>query len=404
MILKKIYLILIGLIALSSFTVFKNNQTINVCKLITTKSQFEAGQTIVLKFNNPNTQTQLYCSNSYGSTLINPTISKDILNYKIPTNFCSKKGVLNWTLVYGKKAISGLILIKAKNKVSTIETYIGPPSILAGEKDFAMLVAIPIDSLDNPFPDNTKITIKHQFLNIEEEEEIYTKNLISYKNIYSKKKNGRILVSSECLQINSKEHTVIAYPDVPVNFNISAERDHNYADGNQITTFRTSIIKDINNNTIVDGTYVTFYITTKNKTVLKTSGTTINGIATGKIIHPESKNEWKIKAYIDGMAESNFITLNYKQVITDFNVNFSKKNNSITIGPLQSFMKQMIPDGLNVSLSIYNDNKLVTIKERTSYNGYVTFNLNPKLYAKENYTFKIETAGLEKTFNTNSKW
>ena len=36
-----------------------------------------------------------------------------------------------------------------------------------------------------------------------------------------------------------------------------------------------------------DGTYVSFFITNKKGNILKTSGTTIQGIAHSKIIHPD---------------------------------------------------------------------------------------------------------------------
>ena len=220
-----------------------------------------------------------------------------------------------------------------------------------------MLVVIPTDNLDNPVPTNTLVEAKHQFLASEETNSIFTKNLIAYRNIYSKKQRGRILVSSESLGINSKEFTINVFAAIPADFIISAKSPHNYADGNQITTFSTSVIKDKHDNIVNDGTFVTFFITNKKGNVLKTTGTTIEGVANSKIIHPDFEDNWSVKAYVDGMAESNTITVNYKRVIEDFNVAFLEKNRKIKVGPLQSFMKQMIPDGLQVRLQIFKENK-----------------------------------------------
>ena len=62
-----------------------------------------------------------------------------------------------------------------------------------------------------------------------------------------------------------KKFDVNIMPSIPTNFTISTHRNHTYADGNQITTFSTSIIKDTLGNTVSDGTYVEFYIRNKTK-------------------------------------------------------------------------------------------------------------------------------------------
>jgi len=83
---------------------------------------------------------------------------------------------------------------------------------------------------------------------------------------------------------------------------------------------------------------------------------------------------------------------------------FSKNNRDITVGPLQSFMGQMIPDGLQVKLLVYKDNSLLNTVVKTSYNGFVNFNLKPDLLKDDTYTIKIKTAGLEKTFDAIKLW
>lgn len=403
--LKRTYLFLLGLILLSSFSVSQQSEKIDPVKLLTTQTDYEAGNAIVLKFSTSETKKPLlYCSNSYGSTLVSAEIKDNTLQYKIPKNITTKIGVVNWKILDEDETTLGQFNIKPKAQLATMETYIGPPSIEAGGKHYTMLVVIPTDSLDNPVPTNTLVSAKHQFLASEENKAVFTKNLIAFKNINSKKESGRMLVSSESLGINSKEFTINVTAAIPMDFTISAKRPHDYADGNQITTFTTSIIKDKNNNVVSNGTFVTFFITNQNQDILKTTGTLINGIATARMIHPDFKDNWSIKAYVEGMAESNTITLNYKNVIEDFEVDFSKNNRRVTIGPLQSFMKQMIPDGLQVELLVYKNNMLLKTVKKTSYNGFVSFNLKPAIYKNDTYKLVIKTAGLEKTFNNKKLW
>jgi len=321
----------------------------NDIKLLTSQNEFTAGNTIIIKFITFNSiKPNLYCTNSYGSTLITPIVKAKELHYKIPTNISNKSGKVYWKLLNENTSLSGQFYISPKQSIVSMETYIGPPSIQAGKTNYTMTVIIPTDILDNPLNDSTKVAVKHQFLNNESNDNVFTKNLIAYKNLYAKEKSGRMLVSSESLGKNSKEYTIDVLPSLPTNFNLSNKRNHNYADGNQITTFLTSTIKDNYGNIVSDGTYVEFFITNKAENILKTAGTTINGIATAQMIHPDYEEQWIVKAYINGMAESNTIKLNYKQVVSNFEVDFSKDNRSITVGPLKSFMQQMIPDGLQV--------------------------------------------------------
>ena len=346
------YIYVILWLFVSTVTIGQNSNQ-HTIKLLTTQSNFEVASDIILQFSSSEAaQPLLYCSNSYSTILIQPSVENNILSYKIPEFITNKSGVAHWKLT-DNHTISGSFRMHSKKEVARMETYIGPPTIEAGGTDYTMLVVIPTDSLDNPLPENTSLTAAYQFLNRQKEEEIVTNNIIAYKNIYSEKKSGRLFISSECLDINSTEYTIDVLPAIPTDFTISVDRSHNYADGNQITSFYTSILKDAHDNIVSDGTFVSFFIKNKDGNILKSSGTTVQGIATSKMIHPDHEDQWSVKAYVQGMAESEPITVAYQQVIKDVEIAFAKANREIQVGPLQSFMGQMIPDGFQVSLEIY---------------------------------------------------
>ncbi len=375
----------------------------NMPILQTVQKEFVAGTNIQLIFASPQKKDyQLYCSNSYGSTIIASTLKNNNLIFNIPKHFCSKKGIINWQIVGTK--VFGFFKITSLQQPKTIETYLGPPSIEAGGTDFSMLVVIPTDTLDNPLKKDTPIIVKKQFLNSEKNTTITTNNLIGYKHIFSPLKSGRMLLSTEVANLNSKEYDVSIVPAIATNFTIFAKRNHNYADGNQITTFYTSTIKDKNNNVVSDGTFVNFFITNKKGNILKTSGTTVNGVAFAKMIHPEWEENWTVKAYITGISESSTLTINYKKVINSFKVKFSKNNRKITVGPLVSFMKQMIPDGLKVQLDVYQNKQLINTQIEKSKDGFVFFKLNPTIYPNNTYQFIITAAGVTKTYQSKKLW
>lgn len=374
-------------------------------QLETSERAFTAGEPIVLKFSGTqNVSIQLYCANSYGSTLVSSSVANNQLNYTIPTQICNKIGVVNWKLVDDNNSLSGTFIINSQAKPVTMETYIGPPSIAAGGNDYTMLVVIPTDALDNPVKENTEVTLQHQFLAKETKETIFTKNLIAYQNIYSPTESERMLLSTECLGLNSKEYTAHVLPSISTDFEIFAKRSHEYADGNQITTFTTSVLKDKYNNIVSDGSYVTFYITNSDGNILKTSGMTIKGVATAKMMHPDHEETWSVKAYVTGISESNTILLTYKKVIEDFTIAFSENNRNIEIGPLKSFMNQLIPDGLQVKLTISKDKKIIKEYLKESRDGFVSFELNPNIFSNGNYDIEITTAGITKTVQATKLW
>ncbi len=375
-------------------------------KLVTTQTEFTAGTPIRLEFLNTSTTPppSLYVSTSFGSTLIDPEILEGRLHYTLPEYLASRAGIIHWSLLAKTTPLHGQLNILPQQTVNTIQTYLGPPSITAGGNDYTMLVAIPTDAYDNPLADATKVAIKRRFLNQQRIDTTTMLHGMSYKNIFSPIKTGRILMSSSCYNFNSKEYDVAIMPAPPRNFEITYDRHHSFADGNQITTFTTSIIKDQYGNVTSDGTYVDFFLKTKANTILKTSGTTINGVAVAKMIHPNHEDTWSVKAFVEGMAESNTIRVAYKAVILDFSIERSQSNRNITVGPLISFMEQMIPDGLNVTLKVFKNEQLIETLHKGTSKGYVHFKLNPNQFPKGNYTFKVNAAGITKTLNAITIW
>ena len=376
----------------------------NSISLLTSQTEFEVGSTVLLQFSSAEAVTPLlYCSNSYGSIVITPILEETTLHYEIPDFIANKSGLVHWKLIHDN-SISGSFVMSPQQHVATMETYIGPPTIEAGDIDYTMLVVIPTDALDNPMPEGTPVMVDHRFLDTQTEEEIETKKIIGYKNISSRRKSGRLFIAAACLETHSTEYTVDVLPAIPTDFTISVDRPHEYADGNQITSFYTSILRDAHANIVSDGTFVTFFIRNKAGNVLKTSGTTLQGIATAKMIHPDQEEQWIVQAYVDGMAESNTISIAYQQVVKNVEIAFAKANREIQVGPLKSFMNQMIPDGFQVVLEVYKDNVLLETYTKTSRKGYVSFGLEEAIFKNDTYTFTIKTAGLEKNLPNIKLW
>jgi len=396
------FFIIIALI-ISAFSIKTFTSKTRLFKLETIPKTFIAGTEITLAFSVENELTPLlFIKNSYGSTVVAPEQKEDQLVYSIPAVFSKKTGILNWLLINEGETLlkNSIEILPNIDSPSLIESYLGPRSIQAGNSDFSMLVVIPTDEFDNPLPEETSVKINEQFLDNIYSKEEKTKNFIIWNNILAKEKAGSILVSSSCNTTNSNELTTVIYPSNATNFIINYKRNHRFADGNQITELITSKIVDEFENTISDGTIVEFNIITSENTILKTSATTINGIAKAKILHPSQEETWKVKGYVNGLAESNEIIIFYEPISLNFNVSFSENNRKITVGPIQSFMNQLIPDGAFVKLHIFNNSHLIETKTATSNKGFVIFDISADFYTKNNYSFIVEVLGNSKKIET----
>lgn len=370
-------------------------------ELVSKTPTFIAGNAIKLEFLSTSTseKLQLFIIHSYGKTLLESGIENGKYVFKIPESYCKKTGEVSWYLIHKNENIdSGTFEIIPNNKTKTvIENYLGPRTIMAGGKEFTMMVTVPTDGFDNPKNENTEVILKHQFLQNVTNLNLKTKDFIAWYNIYSPTKSGKLLVSSECDRIATKEIETEIYPNIATNFTINYARNHEFADGNQITHFTTSIIKDQFGNTVSDGTLVSFLIKTKNNLVLKTFGTTINGFASGQILHPDHQETYTVKGYITGIAESNSITIEYKPVISSFNYSFSNNNRTLRVGPIKSFMNQLVPDGIKVKVVVFHQNKVIKILyQDTTPKGIATFNFSEDFYKENTYQFEISTMGITK--------
>jgi hypothetical protein len=403
---KKAIYILISLLVLLLLAfgtaMVSNGKT--VFALETKTKTFTAGNPIEFKFysKSETEKPQLFIVHSYGKTLLESAFKKGNYSFKIPENYVEKTGIVSWFLINGnEKVVNGTFEIIPNDKTETIiENYLGPRSILAGGKEFSMMVTVPTDGFDNPKAENTSVKLKHQFLQNILITNLKTKNFIAWYDIYSPMKSGKLLVSTQCDTIVTKEIESEIYPNIATNFTIYSTRNHDFADGNQITNFTTSIIKDEFENMVSDGTMVSFSIKTKNNLILKTFGTTINGIATAKILHPDHQDIYTVKGFITGIAESNSLVIAYRPIISTFDYRFSDQNRTLIVGPLKSFMNQLVPDGIKVIVKVYHNDKLITTLQEDSSKGLAKFTFPKDFYTEKMYRFNITTLGITQKTKT----
>ena len=367
------------------------------------ETEVVAGSTIQIKYRtNAAAPTYLILNNAYGGTLVEPTYEENVSTFAFPTEFSQRSGVCHWTLVSnGMSRDRGRIAIQPNSQKGTsIESYLGPGSISAGNAAYTMFVVSPTDIYDNPLADNTEIALTYQFENTIQTIPVKLHDLIGWENIHSTEKSGRILVTASCNGAKSKESTTLVYPSLPTNFNINYTRNHQFADGNQIIRFTTDVIKDKFGNVVSDGTLVSFSILNKEGMRLKTTGTTINGVAIADLLHPTKEENWEVTSFITGTAKSNTIIVHFEAAVKNYNITFSPNGRKIKIDDIASFMGQWVPDGIPITIEIKDSKGIsLNIKRTTSKSGSAKFTLPADYYPKGSYQLQIEIAGIIKTKN-----
>ena len=341
----------------------------------------------------------LLLDNSFGPLFFQPKIINDKAMFNIPPEFTEEAGEYHWKLVSNSKVLLSdkFYLGPRIGNLSKIETYFGPRSIRAGGKDYSMLTIIPTDDYDNPLPDSTVVSIS-QLIDFKTNVfEVRLKDGLAYSLLYGEEKSGRMLVTAAVNGVTSKELTSIVSPSNSTDFKIGFERVHDFADGNQVVRFITSLITDRFGNTVNDGTLVNFIVKNKRGELLKSMGATLAGIATSNMLHPNEEEEWGVTAYITGEAKSNELQLNFKSAIKDFDVKLANDNRNVTVGPILGFMGQLVPEGLLIELKIYDSKgDLIEVKQTNSRSGLGSFELDSGLYAVGDYQLAVECAGVKK--------
>ncbi len=400
---RHIIFVCIGLLVLyafnTAFTTFQKTEKSVKVTLLTEETTFPAGNGIQLVFENTPIDTELLLHYGYGTTVI-PADSLHKQRFTIPEFIANKKGKVSYALYAQSKILyQSDFFIEANTQTPIhLESYIGPPSIVAGGEDYTMQVVVPSDAYDNTLPDSTAIIVKHQFLDRIQERKIVSNDMMGWTNIFSYDQSGQLLLSSQVGETYSKEHAIKVFPAMPEDFTIAYSRKHKYADGNQVVDFTTSVIRDQYGNIVSDGTMVNFIVKNENGSMLHAQGSTINGQALAKMLHPDHEDSWQVKAYVYGMGESNTISFSFSQVVNDFEVHYTKGNREITIGPLKSFMGQLMPDGAVVKMNIYKDDKKIDTKIETSSKGMVRFLLREGFYKSGSYDLDIRSMGVDKHY------
>jgi hypothetical protein len=393
---KTYYMLLLLSFGLFSFIVFGEIKKVKKDEIIwlNPTKEFIAGNNLQLRFQITGYKNPfLYVHYSIGKTILKPNIKGKQYIFDIPHHVSQKAGMLSLKIFCKNEFIFSktIHVLPLDNEKKSLEAYLGSTSTWVGPENYVTFITIPLDEFDNVLKDGTIINFKENINQKLYSTPIISKNLISWKHIYAPTKSGKIFVSSTYKDKATSEYEADIYPSVGQAFTIYYDRLHDYADGNQLTTLYTSVIKDKYGNLVSNGTKVNFEFTDENNNKLRLFGTTKDGIAKAQWLHPEKPKKYTISANIYGLTTSNQIKLAYKSWNFTIDYQFENKNRILIIGPLKSYMGQSMPNGTKVVLKIYRNNKLINEFTENTINGVVRYQFKPHKFEKGIYNFEIET-------------
>ncbi len=278
----------------------------------------------------------------------------------IPSSDTRQSGTATLIATAGRARASKSVELEPRPPVDPIVAFVGARSIIADGGHWCMAVVIPLDELGNVVAEGTtvELSVVHPD-NVLEQIRTQVLQQLAWVRIYSGTLAGRSIVTASSGGMHGPEATFEEVPGWPVPFAIRASAVGTPADGRQLVTLRTDIVKDENGNPMLDGTLITFMSRAESGGSRFIPTYTIDGIAKASLQAPQSPMTLSVGAGTYGTA-SRLIPLDFESgpAVGAFPVQISVdravQSFSMRAGPLLGLLHQFVPDGLSVSGELTN--------------------------------------------------
>ncbi|MFK7952616.1 MAG: hypothetical protein AB8B73_07190 [Ekhidna sp.] len=367
-----------------------------------TASTYVAGEEISIIHGGDPTTHFLHVTHAFGSNILSGKAKNNETHYILPSIITKKSGRIDLAIMTDGEEVwkNTITIIADTENEKMMESYCGPKHLIVSKNDFAMITSTVLDQYDNPLPQNTSIDVNYLVDDQLKKKTIQTTHLLGYERVYAPRKSGFGAVSTNYENVGSKEFRLDFYPNDPENYRIGYERQHEYADGNQLISISTSTIKDRFGNQVDNGTMVYFSIIDDQNRISSGTSETINGVAQFQLPAPENATIWKVKSYIPNYAEASELSISFKESVTDFTTEIS--DNAIKVGPIKGFMGQFVREGSLVSFVLTSDDKSITYEIPTKA-GVVLLDFRKKIIPQGMYEVEVSLGNIIKKLKVEVK-
>lgn len=300
----------------------------------------------------------LVAQGSYGARVYRATFARGAAAFVVPGEDTRQSGLVTLIATAGAARGEASLTISPRPPADPVTPQVGPRAVAADGQHWSMVAAIPFDDYGNPVAEGTPVEFRalHPDGTLERTT-VAVSHLVAWQRVTSRTRAGRATVSVEAAGAHGPDATFEEIPGWPGAFGITASPAGVPADGRQLVTLRTDVIRDAFGNPMTDGTLVTFVVDTPGALPRFIPAYTIDGAAEAQFQAPEAPGEVMARATLFGV-ESRPLTLTFAPgpAVGTFpvavQVNARDGLVAIDAGPLLGPIGQFVPDGTPVRFRI----------------------------------------------------
>lgn len=308
----------------------------------------------------------LISQTGWGTQTMTVTLTSPELTISLPAAWLTRSGDHELRVMCrGQLLARRNLRVLARTPAAPLAVYLGSKSIVADGRHWAMVTAIPTDTLTNPASDQSPVRFRFLRPNGQQQErQAPVRHLVAYQRIDAQTQTGKTIVGVQVGEVKGKEKELLEVPDYPVAFTIGTTTYTPLADGRQTFRIRTSVLADRNGNVVAEGTLVLFRCTDPEGSVRLMKGYTLRGEAEIVVENPPRSGQLLVQASVFGSARSNVLALTFPANLSPIPVHVEP--NQLRIGPLAENLGQLLPDGTAVIIRV-DDQSVYTTELVSGY-------------------------------------
>jgi hypothetical protein len=300
----------------------------------------------------------LVAQGSYGARVYQAAFARGVARLQLPGEDTRESGTVALIATSGAARGEASVEILPGPPADAVTPLVGPRSIVADGQHQTMTVAVPFDDYGNPVAEGTPVEFRalHPGERLERQTGVVS-HLVAWRRIVSGTRAGRTTVTAIARDAHGPDATYTEVPSWPAPFDLSASPADVPADGRQLVTLRTDVIRDRFGSAMLDGTLVTFVADLPGSEPRFIPAYTIDGAAEAQLQAPSAPATVTVRATLYGV-ESRPLRIAFAPgpAVGSFpmaaQVNARDGFVVITAGPLLGALGQFVPDGTPVQFRL----------------------------------------------------
>ena len=361
---------------------------------------------------------------TYGSSVLEAPLIDGVATFALDETLTRFAGQVQLQANWGRAAAQATLQIEPGAAVEPLVTLVGPRSILADGRHWAMVVTLPQDQFANGVADGTRVTlqilhpsphvISNQGANSQETSnqgtekpgesanreviEVRAAKLLTWARLYSRTTTGRVYLAATTGAAHSMQQSLLVVPGPPAPFTLTADPLQLTADGEQLITVRTSPLQDNFGNLLFDGTAITFVAEEGSGSRRTLPAQLIAGRAMVQLQAPSRPGPVSVRAFVLDQA-SPPLRLDFGEGLAlaaiTVTVTINSEDVQLRAGPLLGLLNQYIPDGSEVTFTVQRSGGVAQRITVPSESGFATARVRRNGLIAGNYTVQVSVGARE---------